>query len=205
MINNSTFSRREFGSIAIAGLAYAATGKIVLNADAEDNTGMLSSPAASAARDIIASGAIGAIYFGGSSLGNCTTVSDTHKKQLLLLCEILQPGQAYATQSIAIPASAENTKCFRTLMTTLAFSSGIKIEVTSTADSINTTGCIVRGECGSIHIFEDHLTLFSNENQRQKEVCFDADDRKTQSQHNDNKYAALVHKVMHDAQKRMSA
>ena len=206
MIYNNTFSRREFGSIAAAGLVCAATGKKLMNPDAEDNTGVLSSPAVTAARKLIAAGEIGSVHLGCSSLGDCTTVSDVHQRQLLLLCEILQPGQTDTMQSIAIPAISGNTESFRTLMTTLVFPSGIRIEVTSTAEFINTTGCIIRGECGCIHIFEDHITLVSNDNHVQKEVQFDADDVTTQSQQQPaHEYVALVHEIMHDAHKRISA
>jgi hypothetical protein len=209
MIHNDTFSRREFGHIAAAGLVSAATGIKpewgLLNPDAENKTGSLSSPVTVAARELIAAGEIGSVHLGCSSLGDCTIVRDAHEKQLFLLCEILQPGQVDTMQSIAIPATSGNMACFRTLMTTIAFPSGTRIEVTSTADSINAAGCIIRGECGCIHILEGHLLLVSNDNHVQKEVRFDADDLKTQSPHTAKKYAALVHEVMHDARKRISA
>ena len=85
MIHNKRFSRREFGSIAAASLAYATTGKKLLTPDAEDNTGVLSSPAVTAAKELIAAGQIGVIHLGCSSIGACNTVSDAHEKQLLLL------------------------------------------------------------------------------------------------------------------------
>jgi len=201
MIHNKRFSRREFGSIAAAGLAYAATGKKLLTPDAEDNTGVLSSPAVTAAKELIAAGQIGAIHLGCSSIGACNTVSDTHEKQLLLLCEILQPGQADAMQSIAIPATSGNTECFRTLMTTLVFSSGIRIAVTSTADSISATGCVIRGDRGSIHLLEDHLAVVSTKDHVQQEIQYAACAQTQLPQ----SYAALVRQVMYDAQERISA
>lgn len=167
MISNKTFSRREFGRISAACLACAVAGAKPGWDFSASSSGKITKTAFSpvaVALDVINSGKIGKVRLGYSSIGACIDVRDAHEQQLLFLCEILQVEEPTTTRSVAVPTLLGNDKNFRTLMTTLTFPSDVQIEVTSTSDSISATGCVIRGDGGSVRILADRLVVTRTDN-----------------------------------------
>ncbi len=208
MSSDKSYTRREFGCIAaacIAGNALPDTFVMKHNVGAKD-TFPVNPSVVSTAQDIIISGAIGKVYLGCSSRGcdrhdYCNEdISVLHAEQLLLLCEIMQPGQETTIKSIAVPSVLATGERLRTMMTTLAFSSGKRIEVTSTTGFIIRTGCVIRGDIGSIHIHKDKLQLFSLEKHIQKEISLTSG----YSCGTSTEYTALVRQIMYDAHQSIS-
>ncbi len=164
-MSNMLITRRDFGCMLGAGLVCAATRA---GATSRARSAALPSQhaAAATARELIAKGEIGAVRFGHSTQGGCTTascvdaVADAHCAQLLFLFEALQLQDEGRAWSVTAPDAAG---ALQTLMTSMIYPDGMRVEVCTAATPLAWSGCVIQGSAGSIRIAEDCLTLLSED------------------------------------------
>ncbi len=119
---------------------------------------------AASARAAIAEGRIGTVRHVHSSVDGCACgnardgVAETHQAHLLLLLEVLGDTHGACRHDVLASGDADR---FETMMTTITWQTGCRMEVTTTRAPLESTGCVIHGSSGSIRIEHDHTLVIA--------------------------------------------